>query len=719
MKKYDVLKIKLLTCLLIIFASFFYGVNNFTIFADYNNANHKNLTIQNQNNILEYKNQSNFTNLIILARFSDEDEFIDTSYDNISVKNLIDNTYSNCDYAVSNYFYSVSNGKVKMQNLYLFSNGGSISLSKPRGYYAEKDDLNPNGYNAGEENTRMYELKQDWSNAINTAFNNGEMPTSIDGNKYPISELDKNNDGKIDAITIIYKNTTQNISVSWSSPLWNYQDYCNNVSVTENGITYESANYVQLTFNYSNNEKTLIYTDENGVQFLNQSTACHEMSHIFGLKDLYRSSSVSEIYYMSIMGKHLSPVGQFMSIKERECMGWLNSSQIKSLTKEGSFTLNVITSDITNEKVLGYKLDLPQLQKTLYLEYRKFDGGENKFDTKNKNIYLSSGDKLIGTTLKSGLVCYLANSNVKIPSNLGTTGSNWNFVALGGTYSTKSDCAVALYESLDITDTLYVEVTNVTDTELTFSIYGDELKNLQPSCTHNNMILHSRVEATCQTTGNIEYYYCSTCQKYFTDFNGENEISISQTIIDKVNHTYAVIKGTPATCTNNGLSDGVICSVCNEILTEQTLIPKTGHKLKVISGTPATCTNDGLTDGQICEICNNIISSQQKINKLGHIPSDWIINQEATTEHAGEKHKECTRCHTILETIPIDKLSKPDQDNETNKDNKPFNYTPLIIALTVLTAVSIATIIIIILHKSKNKHKKRHIIINSSNKTNK
>ena len=37
---------------------------------------------------------ANFTNLIVFARFSDEEEFIDTSYDGVSVRQLIENTYT-------------------------------------------------------------------------------------------------------------------------------------------------------------------------------------------------------------------------------------------------------------------------------------------------------------------------------------------------------------------------------------------------------------------------------------------------------------------------------------------------------------------------------------------------------------------------------------------------------------------------------------------------
>jgi len=126
-------------------------------------------------------------------------------------------------------------------------------LSHPRGYYAEYSDENPEGYtDNGEKSQRMYELKTDWSEAINRAILAGNVITNYDGTKkYNFSELDKNNDGVIDAITIIYKNTTQSISVGWSSPLWNYKDYADYVKINADGKTITSKNYVQVTNSYN------------------------------------------------------------------------------------------------------------------------------------------------------------------------------------------------------------------------------------------------------------------------------------------------------------------------------------------------------------------------------------------------------------------------------------------------------------------------------------
>lgn len=653
---------------------------------------------------------ANFTNLIVMMRFSDEDEFIDTVYDNISVKNLINNTYDNSEYSVRDFFYSVSNTNLRMQNLYLFLNGGSIQLTNPRGYYAEYDNLNPNGYQPNEVNVRMSQLKQDWSNAINNAFRQGAVPTDIYGNAYDFSELDKNNDGKIDAISIIYKNTTQNISVSWSSPLWNYQDSCYDVSFTKNGKTYQSDKYVQLTYNYSNNEKTLIYTDTNGTQFLSQSTACHEMSHIFGLLDLYNSQQKSPIYYMSLMGKHLSPVAQFMTIKERESLGFVNSTQLKTITNQGEYILDVTSSTFDDNKILGYKLDLPSLDKTLYLEYRKFDGTQNKYDSQSKVIYTSTGEKLKNIYIKSGLVCYLAKKDIRFPTNLGTNSSNWNFVALGGTYETKTDCALTLNDYIEITDNLYIEVVNVSNNQLTFSITGSDLT--PPTNTHTAQHFE-RVEPTCYSFGNIEYYYCTDCQKYFLDKNEQTEITAEDTIIPKIEHT---------------------------IVTLPYVAP--------------TCTQDGLTQGSACTVCDEIITIQTTINKLGHSPSDWITDSQATTEHEGQMHKECTRCSTILEIKTIDKLpsiidpdptpdnpniptdpdtpstdpdnpnpDNPNPDNPTLDPDSPTtddsnqnnsttsNLTPVIITIFVISFITYIPICIILIKRLKRKKHRPKIIL--------
>ncbi len=155
----------------------------------------------------EPQTDSNFTNLLVFARFDGEDEFIDTVYDGVSVRKITDNSFNSAFFSVADYYRDASVGKVNMQSVYLFDGGGSLKLSHERGYYAEYSEQNPIGYtDNGERAERMYELKQDWSNAVNEAIKNGAEITNYDGTvKYKYSNLDKNGDGKIDSVTIIYK----------------------------------------------------------------------------------------------------------------------------------------------------------------------------------------------------------------------------------------------------------------------------------------------------------------------------------------------------------------------------------------------------------------------------------------------------------------------------------------------------------------------------------
>ena len=77
------------------------------------------------------------------------------------------------------------------------------------------------------------------------------------------------------------------------------------------------------------------------------------------------------------------------------------------------------------------------------------------------------------------------------------------------------------------------------------------------------------------------------------------------------NHKESVIKGTPSTCTVDGKTDGVECSLCKKILEPQATLPKLPHTEKIVKGVPATCENEGLTDGISCAVCSFEIEKQE------------------------------------------------------------------------------------------------------------
>ena len=85
-------------------------------------------------------------------------------------------------------------------------------------------------------------------------------------------------------------------------------------------------------------------------------------------------------------------------------------------------------------------------------------------------------------------------------------------------------------------------------------------------------------EATCQEEGNIEYWYCSQCKKYYRDRDGAKEISKEETILPMTEHTLVEDEPLAPTCESGGLTKGVHCSVCHLVLEEQQRIEPLQHE---------------------------------------------------------------------------------------------------------------------------------------------
>ena len=124
--------------------------------------------------------------------------------------------------------------------------------------------------------------------------------------------------------------------------------------------------------------------------------------------------------------------------------------------------------------------------------------------------------------------------------------------------------------------------------------------------------------STCTVKGNIDYWYCTECDKYFSDDEGRFETTKDQIELPLAEHTEVTISGKEATCTETGLTDGTKCSVCGEILVAQKEIPAKGHTDVTIPGKAATCTETGLTDGTKCSVCGEILVAQKEIPAKGH-----------------------------------------------------------------------------------------------------
>ncbi len=105
--------------------------------------------------------------------------------------------------------------------------------------------------------------------------------------------------------------------------------------------------------------------------------------------------------------------------------------------------------------------------------------------------------------------------------------------------------------------------------------------------------------------------------------------TLSSTVGSSCVHVEETILGKAATCNEDGLTDGVKCSVCNEVLKEQEVIEASGHVEQVLPGREATRTEDGYTEMVKCSVCGKTLVPRYQI------PATGIWSGSAATSFAG------------------------------------------------------------------------------------
>ena len=154
------------------------------------------------------------------------------------------------------------------------------------------------------------------------------------------------------------------------------------------------------------------------------------------------------------------------------------------------------------------------------------------------------------------------------------------------------------------------------------------------------------VPPTCTEMG-YTIYTCESCgDSYKADY------------VDKAAHDYNKTVTAP-TCTALGYTV-YECKNCDyKYISDYT--DKISHSY-IADVTEPTCTASGYTV-YTCENCGKTYTADYK-DMTGHNPSDWIIDEPATIEHAGEKHIECLTCGEVLSSAAIPQLIEKDRTDE-------------------------------------------------------
>ena len=180
---------------------------------------------------------------------------------------------------------------------------------------------------------------------------------------------------------------------------------------------------------------------------------------------------------------------------------------------------------------------------------------------------------------------------------------------------------------------------------------------------HSAKVYHEAVAKTCETAGNSAYYWCPDCGKYFAE-NGTTTI-VEGSYIISASHGEAI--HTPAktstSCTDIGNIEYWFCPDCekyfkDEDLTEevteaQTKLTGTHEGEETITATVPDCTTDGIIDCLHCTVCGYYTTDdwytlksydEVKIKALGHDFQNYTYNNDATCSANGTQTGTCSRC---------------------------------------------------------------------------
>ncbi|MDE6473897.1 MAG: DUF285 domain-containing protein [Clostridia bacterium] len=236
---------------------------------------------------------------------------------------------------------------------------------------------------------------------------------------------------------------------------------------------------------------------------------------------------------------------------------------------------------------------------------------------------------------------------------------------------------------------------------------------------HNAHISQKRdaKDATCVEDGNIEYYACSICGKYFQDELCQSEITDKgEVIIDALGHlfdTAPTYSWDGAQCTAER-----VCSRDNH---------KESESVTASVSSTATCTQDG-QDVYTATFENSAFTTQIKSEEreaLGHDFGEWTVTKQATVDEFGEEQRVCQRDGAHIETRQIPKLEPEPEPGDTTPsgdinsgdvttpDKKPTQEPEneeliWIILSAVMAVVIICEICYLIAHKVRKDKSKEN-----------
>ena len=198
---------------------------------------------------------------------------------------------------------------------------------------------------------------------------------------------------------------------------------------------------------------------------------------------------------------------------------------------------------------------------------------------------------------------------------------------------------------------------------------------------YHEMSYKGAAEPTCTQEGNVEYWHCEICDKYFSDEEGTKEITTSISKA-RVAHTYGKTEYTwngvtactaVKRCTVCGEGYGEVSTIItSEIPKEPTCteagirtytvtfnggfgtatttetVPAKGHTGQILEAKTPTCTETGLTEGKKCSVCNEVLVKQTVVPMKAHNLKKTEAEAPTCTKEGNNEYWTCSVCQKVF-----------------------------------------------------------------------
>ncbi len=182
---------------------------------------------------------------------------------------------------------------------------------------------------------------------------------------------------------------------------------------------------------------------------------------------------------------------------------------------------------------------------------------------------------------------------------------------------------------------LLLTIAAVVAASATLALGGCEGGKDEFFCDHKFEVAEVTKEASCSEEGS-QKVTCTEC--------GVTEIEV----IEKLPHTEVYVAMIPATCLEDGATDGKKCTVCEEWTVAPATIPALGHKKVIDKAVAPGCMETGLTAGSHCGRCEIVLEEQEIIPAMGHNIVSEIEKEPTCFENGRTGFRYCENCQTTF-----------------------------------------------------------------------